>query len=476
MRKFLLAFVFLVSSIFLFNTQEASAADAAFCAQFKGQKKIFWNGVELKSGQIGRLTVVQNTTLYKVSGDKKTVERTLKKGEFYRIYAFKPGMLSVGGGYFVNRDAKVKYETPSKAKLDAVKCINNTTGSTNNNNKDKTLTIQEIVSLNDDKVVLLKGEDGQGSGVLISKSLILTNEHVVSHNPNMTALFLNGEEVDIAGVVVKDKDKDLAIIKLATPVTVKPVTLGTVANSKKGDSVVAIGSPIGLQNSISQGLISSFRDEGGVKYIQTTAPISFGSSGGGLFNTKGELIGITSSGIFGTSLNFAISVDESFVWKKHLTTEHKSIPVLAPETLKVYLNEEMYVGMTKAEVKEVNEEYGTLIKEEADTLVFDEIDYFDYPVLEVYGFKNGKLVDVTVVFKLQFNNTSEAGEFFNEITGYLEEYEGKPAVLDNDWTNNNNDMVLEASWEGTKTVSDLGFYISQQNGQLVAMLVYHVSE
>ncbi|MDP4086940.1 MAG: transglycosylase SLT domain-containing protein [Bacillota bacterium] len=100
-----------------------TASTATSCLPYSINQKIYWNGVELRSGQIGRLTVLQNTALYKVNGTKKTFVRTLKKGEFYRIYALKPGMLSVGGGYYVDRNTKVKYETPSKVILDAVKCI-----------------------------------------------------------------------------------------------------------------------------------------------------------------------------------------------------------------------------------------------------------------------------------------------------------------------------------------------------------------
>ena len=103
---------------------QAASTNGNFCDEFKGVKKIWWNGVELKTGQIGRLTVIKDTPLYKLTGDKKLPSRTLKSGEFYRIYAFKPGMLSVGGGYYVDRDANVKYETPSKAKLLAVQCVN----------------------------------------------------------------------------------------------------------------------------------------------------------------------------------------------------------------------------------------------------------------------------------------------------------------------------------------------------------------
>lgn len=113
----------------------AAKNDLAFCKQYAGVKKIWWDGMELKSGQIGRLMVQKDTELFKLNGDTKTFSRTLKKGEFYRIYAFKPGMLSVGGGYYVNRDSKVTYETPSKAKLQAVQCITNPYGTQANPTK-----------------------------------------------------------------------------------------------------------------------------------------------------------------------------------------------------------------------------------------------------------------------------------------------------------------------------------------------------
>lgn len=85
--------------------------------------KVWWDGVELKPGQIGRLTIKKDTPLFKLNGEKRTLSRTLKAGEFYRIYAFKPGLLSVGGGYFVERDSRVTYQTPSKTKLEQVKQI-----------------------------------------------------------------------------------------------------------------------------------------------------------------------------------------------------------------------------------------------------------------------------------------------------------------------------------------------------------------
>lgn len=99
----------------------AKAADS--CSQYEGIDKVWWDGAELKPGQIGRLKVLGDTPLFKLDGENKIYSRTLKAGEFYRIYAFKPGLLSVGGGYYVARDSRVKYETPSKAKLEAAACV-----------------------------------------------------------------------------------------------------------------------------------------------------------------------------------------------------------------------------------------------------------------------------------------------------------------------------------------------------------------
>lgn len=83
--------------------------------------KVIWEGMELRPGQIGKVHIKVDTPLYKINGNKKIFSRTLKKGEDYRIYAFKPGMLDLGGGFFVNRDAKVEYITPSKAKIELLR-------------------------------------------------------------------------------------------------------------------------------------------------------------------------------------------------------------------------------------------------------------------------------------------------------------------------------------------------------------------
>ncbi|MGN7175629.1 hypothetical protein [Cytobacillus sp. SAFR-174] len=113
------------AALFLFlGILPAQMSAASNCSGVKPGQKVWWDGVELKAGQIGRLFVQKDTALYKLDGEKKTIIRTLKVNSAYRIYAFKPGKLSVGGGLFVDRDTKVTYETPSKAKLALVACAN----------------------------------------------------------------------------------------------------------------------------------------------------------------------------------------------------------------------------------------------------------------------------------------------------------------------------------------------------------------
>ncbi|MGE6487468.1 YncE family protein [Paenisporosarcina sp. NPDC076898] len=99
------------------------AAANDICAAYKGMTKVYWDGVELKKGQIGRLFIMKDTPLFSLKGDKQVFSRMLKANENYRIYSFKPGMLDVGGGYYVTRDSKIRYETPSKSKLQAKACV-----------------------------------------------------------------------------------------------------------------------------------------------------------------------------------------------------------------------------------------------------------------------------------------------------------------------------------------------------------------
>lgn len=92
--------------------------------------------------------------------------------------------------------------------------------------------------------------------------------------------------------MIASKENDIAILQFMTPTIMQPLEYST-DSIKRGSSIVAIGSPIGLKNTVSLGNVSSVYNEDGVNWIQFTAPISHGSSGGALLNDNGQVIGIT---------------------------------------------------------------------------------------------------------------------------------------------------------------------------------------
>ena len=113
-------------------------------------------------------------------------------------------------------------------------------------------------------------------------------------------------------MLASDKDRDVAVIK-AHGNDFRTLTLGDSDRLQVGEEVVAIGNPLSLESTVSNGIVSAIRtveDEGG-KFVQITAPISPGSSGGPLFNMAGEVVGITTSHIKGgENLNFAIPIND----------------------------------------------------------------------------------------------------------------------------------------------------------------------
>jgi tetratricopeptide (TPR) repeat protein len=148
----------------------------------------------------------------------------------------------------------------------------------------------------------------QGSGVVLSEYVVVTNFHVVE-NAHAIYVEIGNNRYEIKYLKYSDV-LDLAFLVSIEPVSGNPVSIGSTDGLAVGDRVFAIGNPKGLELTLSDGLISSFRDESGVRYIQTTAPISPGSSGGGLFDDRGRLVGLTTFTMINSqNLNFAIPVE-----------------------------------------------------------------------------------------------------------------------------------------------------------------------
>jgi len=146
-----------------------------------------------------------------------------------------------------------------------------------------------------------------GSGVVIDGGTVVTNCHVARRGVALRVKHL-AEQFD-ATVAVADEAHDLC--KLSVPgLAAPPVNVGRVAGLRVGQKVYAIGSPQGLDLSLSDGMVSSLREGPDGTYVQTTAPISPGSSGGGLFDETGTLVGIVTFQMrAGQNLNFAVPAD-----------------------------------------------------------------------------------------------------------------------------------------------------------------------
>jgi S1-C subfamily serine protease len=188
------------------------------------------------------------------------------------------------------------------------------------------LQAPDVYARNEDTTVTIlvsEPRQAQGSGVVIGEiysdrfgtpgmlPVVVTNTHVVGLATEVKVRF-RGRTTD-GFVLYKDAEVDLAIVALRPAEGLRRAALAAATRNRVGDPVFAIGSPRGLESSLSSGIISAMRRNGHVVEIQTTAPISPGSSGGGLFNDRGQLIGITTSKARGgENINFAIDTEAAF--------------------------------------------------------------------------------------------------------------------------------------------------------------------
>lgn len=158
---------------------------------------------------------------------------------------------------------------------------------------------------------------GAGSGVIYSSDgYIITNYHVANEEcTNITVTTNRGEEYE-AKFIFGDSEADVALIKVEAT-GLKPATLGSSSKLQVANYVAAIGNPLSMGLSFTDGKISALSrkisvDGSSMNLIQTTAPINAGNSGGGLFNAKGELVGIVNAKLVDSSVEgfgFAIPID-----------------------------------------------------------------------------------------------------------------------------------------------------------------------
>lgn len=181
-----------------------------------------------------------------------------------------------------------------------------------------TLSLQEIVTRTKPSVVSItlqtvEGDEvGYGSGYLIDGGLLVTNRHVAALGEGGVAVLADGAKLKLLNVIAEDEPSDLVLLTVEAAGHELPALSTRQALPLEGEKVVVIGNPHGLGHSVSDGIISAVRKmPDGTVVLQTTAPVSPGSSGSALLNMSGEVIGIISAQFAeGQNLNFAIPASQ----------------------------------------------------------------------------------------------------------------------------------------------------------------------
>ena len=220
-----------------------------------------------------------------------------------------PIPVSIFTGKPTGRQVQVEAMAPvSIPGISAPESINSPLGMLKTSPKGPSLTSEQIYTQASGSVVEVTVPDSQGSGVVVAPEIVLTNCHVTKQGN----IAINYRKKKYAAVVVAGNDDlDYCILKVAgLPAVAAP--MGSLADVSPGQRVYSLGSPRGFELTFAEGMVSALRPSAGMPLpiIQTTASISPGSSGGGLFDEFGRLIGITSfTRRESQNLNFAMPVE-----------------------------------------------------------------------------------------------------------------------------------------------------------------------
>ena len=281
-------------------------------------------------------------------------------------FAMIVGAFALGVNYQISRGGEDMMMTePTEATIASTK----TFGASNTSQNTTVLTAKELYASNVGSVVGIAttgttrnifGQVSQyassGTGFVITEDgYILTNYHVVENGTDYTVTFSNGDTYD-ATVVAYEADNDIAVIKIeATGLT--PVTIGSSDTLSVGDTIYAIGNPLGeLTFSLTDGLVSALDrniniDGDPINMFQINAAVNSGNSGGPVFNDRGEVVGIVTAKYSDTGvegLSFAIPINDIADIVNDILTNG-------------YVTGKAYFGITVSTLMEGNQFYGTPI-------------------------------------------------------------------------------------------------------------------
>jgi hypothetical protein len=177
----------------------------------------------------------------------------------------------------------------------------------------KAQTPAEIAARATPAVVSIRTAHSLGTGFVVSSDgWIATNVHVIVGGPKVVVTLADKRELPVVEVIAASPDRDLAIVRVEAK-GLPALKLGDSDALRPGDPVVAIGHPLGLEDTVSNGLVSAVRSvgegPGEMKVLQISAPIAPGSSGGPIFNEHGEVVGVATAILAGgQNLGFGVPV------------------------------------------------------------------------------------------------------------------------------------------------------------------------
>lgn len=258
----------------------------------------------------------------------------------------------------------------------------------------QTLTADQVYSKTNKAIVTIYTFDNndnpisQGSGVVLNqKGWVVTNYHVYKGASKLVVKHGN-KIIAYSSIISSDAEKDILILKIADH-SFSSIPIGNSDLLKVGQKIYAIGSPKGFENTISEGIISGLRSnkEKTEKFIQISAAISPGSSGGAVINTKGELIAITTLTVTkGQNLNFAIPVNDILELYKNTSNKQSNSTVTK--------NDFLYPVFVNNKYGYINNLGKLIIKPQFDAADDFTDDLAKIKISDKYGFidKTGKII------------------------------------------------------------------------------------
>ena len=176
---------------------------------------------------------------------------------------------------------------------------------------DRIESVEDVVSNAMPAVVLIETADARGTGFFVSNDTVITNAHVVDGVTYVTIRSASGEQTP-AEVTMRSTELDLAALHVSKTLPGQTtLALGTSADVRVGQEIVAIGSPMGLQNTVTRGIVSSLRRANGLTLVQTDAAINPGNSGGPLLDRHGRVVAVATMKLTGQaeSLGFGVAAE-----------------------------------------------------------------------------------------------------------------------------------------------------------------------